>query len=114
MSWSRTALETSTGETFHQFSREHGRTMSSAGASEADRQIALALALIQRNQKLEQLPHLFDEARRSGCAITYSWTRGSVPAERAQFGDKKRIRDEAHVEHHVHPYRMAILIAERN
>ena len=88
--------------------------MASAGASETDRQVAFALALIERDQEIEQAPDLVDKALRLRLRHHVLVHARVDAGERAQLGNEKWIRNEPHVEHQVHPDRQAVLVAERH
>ena len=88
--------------------------MASAGASEADGQVALAFALIERNQKIEQAPDFVDEPLRLGLRHHVLAHARINPGEGPQLGDEEWIRNEAHVEHDVHSDRLAVLVTERD
>src|SRR5262249_62340999 len=51
-------------EPMRQFVRQRGRAMASAGASDSNRQVALAFAPIERHQETKQPCNLIDEAAR--------------------------------------------------
>src|SRR5690349_2185933 len=95
--------DTGAAQALGQLAGQGWRSMASAGASQADRQIALALAAIERHEKAKQSHYLVDEAPRLGLAhhvVAHSLV-GSV--ERFKLGDKKRIRQKSHVQHQIHP-----------
>src|SRR5579862_4273486 len=102
-----TAGEAGGFEALHQFAREDGRAMASAGASEAYSQVALALALIERNQEIKQAAYFVDEALRLGLRHHVFVDARVSAGEWPQLGDEKWIRNEPHVEHYVHPNRQA-------
>src|ERR1035437_7298715 len=85
------ALLTADLEPLHQLTREHGRAMPSAGASETYSQVTLAFALIERNQKVKKTADLVDKATRLRLRHHVFAHARVQSGERPQLGDKKRI-----------------------
>src|SRR4029077_16475871 len=107
-------LEAGVREPIPKLARQHGRAMSSAGASETNRQIAFTFVLVERKQKLEQACDFVDKTPRLRLrehVFPYALVE---PGQRTQLGNEERVRNKANVEHEVEPHRMAILVTERH
>src|SRR5258708_18252263 len=103
-------LEAAAAEARFQLARERRRSMASAGTADADRQIALTLASIERDQEFEQLTDIADKAARlrMGHHVALHAHVGAV--ERAECRHKKRIRAKARVAHQIEADRAPVLV----
>src|SRR5581483_8095893 len=72
-----------------QLQRQGGRAMAPAGASKADRQVALALAPVQRDEKAEQTGKFVDEAASLRMAHHVFAHPRVGPVQRLELGDEE-------------------------
>src|SRR6516162_1953516 len=86
--------------------------MAPARASEPNREIALALSPIKRDQKFEQFTYFRDKPARLRMRHHETVHAHVRTVERAKFGHEKRIRNEADVKEEIKPDRSTVLVAE--
>src|SRR6185437_7726474 len=89
------------------------RTMAAASTSDGYRQIALALALVARQQRLEPVAELIEETREIGIGGDVFADGAILARERLQARNVMRIAQEAHIEHEVGIPRQAMAERER-
>src|SRR3954465_5397180 len=75
--------------------RDHHRAMLSAGAAEADRQVALPFIHVMRQKIDQQLRDALDELARLGKGLHVADNLGMASGERAKFRNEVRIGKEA-------------------
>src|SRR5271154_4123194 len=90
------------------------RPMASAGAAKTDRELRFSLAVIARDEKIDEAEEMRDEGRGIGNIREVGGDRRVVASERLQFGDVVRIGKEAHVEDEIAIQRNAVFESERD
>src|SRR5689334_14710092 len=93
---------------------ERDRAMTATRAPEPERPIPLALTLVQRQREVEERYRAREEVLGLGTIEDEARHRGVGAVERAQLVNEERIREKAHVEHHVGVGRQAVLVPERH
>ncbi|GMA85017.1 hypothetical protein GCM10025868_02670 [Angustibacter aerolatus] len=88
--------------------------MLAAGAADADRDVALALGLVPRDDRLEALDEPVEEDLRAALGQHERAHRLVEPRLRAQAGHPVRVRQEPHVDHEVGVERHPVLEPERH
>src|SRR5450432_3630380 len=92
--------------------RDGDRAVASPRAPDGDRRVGLALALEASHRQLDELLGLVDEGARLGVVEDEARDGLVLAREGRQRGHEERVRQEAHVEHHVGLDGDAVLEAE--
>src|ERR1700730_4475507 len=87
--------------------------MASPGAAEADREVALTLAPVERQQEFQQASEFVDKAPRLRLRHHVFMDMRIEAGQRTQLRHEERIGGEAHVDPQVEPTWLAVFVAER-
>src|SRR5208282_1605893 len=91
---------------------DHHRAVLSAGASEADGQVALALADVVRQQVDQQFRDAVNELLRLRKRPDVFGDAGMPSRQPAELRYEMRIREKAHIEYQVGIFRQAVFVSE--
>src|SRR5690348_8665438 len=89
------------------------RAMAAAGAADGDGQVAFALTLVARQQRLEPAAELIEKRRKIRVRGDILANRASLAGHRLEGGDVMRIAQETHIEHEIGVARQALTVRER-
>src|ERR1035441_3474674 len=86
---------------FANFLRDHDGAVLAAGAAEGDRQVALALVDVVRQQEEQIGNRARDELARLGKRPNVLGNAGIAAGQRPELGDEMGVGQEAYVRHHI-------------
>src|ERR1035441_2783627 len=90
-----------TAKVFADFLGDHDGAVLAAGAAEGDRQVALALVNVVRQQEEQIGNSARDEFPRLGKRPNVLGNAGIAACQRPELGDEMRVWQEAYVGHHI-------------
>src|SRR5712691_583420 len=103
-------VESSAAQALRQLIRDHHRTVTPASATDSDSEIRLALALVLRQEVIEQIAEATQSLFHLGLGFQVLDNAPVAASQRAQSVDKKGIRQMANVKHEFHVPRRAELV----